>query len=215
MRTSSSSQPPQAGSAGSPTPYTGAGNLGHYFFPSSSRGGSNNILPINGAKGQLPATNSGPMPVVSSNGSNSADPLMGTQSQQDLSVPTSNSLPNMKQSPLQASAAAKGSSVKGCGGSGSAGVVCLVLEYLDGGSLQSASDSGVLHDREGVVDLLALWPLLVDVVQGMVALHAMGVCHGGGWWGEGGGGGAGHGGTTCYGGVSWRWGGRGKGEGGL
>ena len=59
------------------------------------------------------------------------------------------------------------------------GVVCLVLEYLAGGSLLTALEAGQLSDATGMVTLEVLWPLLMDVSRGMAALHAMGVCHGG------------------------------------
>ena len=58
-------------------------------------------------------------------------------------------------------------------------MVCLVLEFLEGGSLWDAMEAGVFIDAAGTVDLVLLWPLLTDVARGMAALHAMGVCHGG------------------------------------
>ena len=68
------------------------------------------------------------------------------------------------------------------------GVVCLVLEYCEGGSLLDVQEAGVLLGPCGLVDMNLVWPLLMDVARGMAALHAMGVCHGGeyqGWEGEG------------------------------
>jgi serine/threonine protein kinase len=59
------------------------------------------------------------------------------------------------------------------------GVVCLVLEYVAGGSLLTALEAGHLSDASGVVKLEVLWPILMDISRGMAALHAMGVCHGG------------------------------------
>ena len=59
------------------------------------------------------------------------------------------------------------------------GVVCLVMEFLGGGSLQEAAGMDALYEDDGGVNFLVLWPLLVDVARGMGALHAMGMCHGG------------------------------------
>ena len=65
------------------------------------------------------------------------------------------------------------------GAAAGSGVVCLVMEFLGGGSLQEAADMDALYEDDGGVDFLVLWPLLVDVARGMGALHAMGMCHGG------------------------------------
>ena len=185
IATAATSQGGRPGTAGSPSRFPGARNLSQYFNFNSTGGASSNIFPVNGGNVLLQnGPSSSPVPAQSGIVTGSGqDLVVSTQSQQEHSFTTS-SVANFRRSP-RGSGGAKGSSssvVAASGGSrgvNTSGVVCLVLEYLAGGSLQAASESGVLHDRQGVVDLQALWPLLVDVARGMAALHAMGVCHGG------------------------------------